>query len=105
MDVPSDEPRSPEETERRYQELRQVARALMAGEHTAHMLEPTSLMHEAWLRLGLSDGEMGQLDNSAALRLAARTMRHVLVDHARSRGRIKRGGGAGRVELDTALAW
>ncbi len=89
--------------EQLYGELRRVAGALMARERTAHTLGPTALVSEAWLRIAGSDAKAN--DRAHFLRLAARAMRHVLVDHARARGRQKRGGEAARVPLDTALAW
>ncbi len=86
-----------------YDELRRVAGALMARERTAHTLQPTALVSEAWLRLAGSQGELNGKEHF--LGLAARAMRRVLVDHARARGRLKRGGDVDEVPLDTALAW
>ena len=94
-------PPSDRDVEELYAELHRVAAALMARERTAHTLGPTALVSEAWLRLAGSEVN----DRGHFLRLAARAMRHVLVDHARARGRTKRGGEAARVPLDTALAW
>lgn len=72
-----------------YAELKRLALAQMEREPAAHTLQATALVHEAWMRLG----EHAPLDHDAFLRLAAHTMRHVLVDHARRRQSLKRGGG------------
>ena len=86
-----------------YGELRDVAARLMAGERADHTLQATALIHEAWFRL--SGGETVDVqDRSHFLRLAARAMRHVLVDHARGRGRAKRGGGVKPLPLEEAVA-
>lgn len=86
-----------------YEELRALARKMMLDERAAHTLQPTALVHEAWVRL-VAESDRSVFDNKRHfLRVAARAMRQVLVDHARSRGRKKRGGGADRVPLDQAL--
>lgn len=87
-----------------YEELRRLARSRMAGESPGQTLQPTALVHEAYLRLlGASDVKWdgrGHFFGAAAL-----AMRRILVERARARGRIKRGGGAARVPLeDAALA-
>jgi RNA polymerase sigma-70 factor, ECF subfamily len=85
-----------------YQELHRLARRLMGGERTSHTLQATALLHEAWLRLAEPGGDYADRDHF--LRVAARAMRHVLVDHARARAAQKRGSGQ-RLDLDTqALA-
>ena|SRR5690349_370641 len=72
-----------------YGELRGLAHALMRGERAEHTLQTTALVHEAWLRLGSDRWEQrGQF-----MAAAARAMRCILTDHARARGRAKRGGG------------
>jgi RNA polymerase sigma factor (TIGR02999 family) len=86
-----------------YGELHDVAERLMAGERPDHTLQATALIHEAWLRL-TGGSPVDVKDRAHFLRLAARAMRHVLVDHARGRGRDKRGGGAPVLPLDEALA-
>lgn len=81
-----------------YQQLHQIAAGLMRNERPGHTLQPTALVNEAYLQL---------LDHSANipearhrfLALAARVMRHVLIDHARGRNRIKRGGDLKRLDL------
>lgn len=81
-----------------YDELRKLAQSYMAKEAHVLTLQPTALVHEAYLRL------VGQEDAKWSGRghffgAAAQAMRRILVDQARSRGRIKRGGGAAKAEL------
>jgi len=84
-----------------YHELRRLAARCMAGERADHTLEPTALVHEAYLRL--AGGEQPRWhDRLHFFAVAARTMRRILVDHARSRCAGKRGGGAVRLPLDEA---
>lgn len=74
----------------------------MAGERVGHSLQATALVNEAYVRL--VDGKAVQWnDRTHFLAVAARVMRRILVDHARSRRYQKRGGGAARVTLDEAL--
>lgn len=75
-----------------YGELRRTAAQAMRGERAAHTLDPTALVHEAWLRL-LGQGARPFTDRNHFLRAAARAMRRILIDHARTRQRLKRGGG------------
>ena len=84
-------------------ELRRLARAYMRRERRGHTLQTTALLNEAFLRLTDARRVRWQ-DRAHFLAMAARLMRRVLVDHARSRGYIKRGGGARRVTLDEGLA-
>ena len=82
-----------------YDELRKLAAARLGEERPGHTLQPTALVHEAFLRLvGPADGERwdGRGHFFAA---AAEAMRRILVDHARQRGRAKRGGGQRRADL------
>ncbi len=85
-----------------YEELRRLAGAYMRGERDGHTLQPTALVHEAWMRLTGVDVEAAG-DRSGFLRVAARAMRQVLVDHARAVRSGKRGGTAQRVRIDDAL--
>jgi RNA polymerase sigma factor (TIGR02999 family) len=81
-----------------YEQLRAIACARMAGERRDHTLQATALVHEAYLRLFKNDGD-GALWSSRAhfFAAAAEAMRRILIEHARSRGRVKRGGdGRGR---------
>lgn len=84
-------------------ELRRLARAYMRRERRGHTLQTTALLNEAFLRLTDARRIRWQ-DRAHFLGIAARLMRRVLVDHARSRGYVKRGGGAQRVTLDERLA-
>lgn len=82
-----------------YDELRRLAARYLKGERTGHTLQPTALVHEVWLRLGRSVG--GDIaDRHAFLCAAALAMRRVLVNHARNRGRQKRGGAVERLSLE-----
>jgi RNA polymerase sigma-70 factor (ECF subfamily) len=81
-----------------YRELRRLAEAAMRAERANHTLQPTALVHEAYLRLA---GDQGRFDSRAHfLGVAASAMRRVLVDHARGRNAHKRGSGATLVTLD-----
>ena len=85
-----------------YDELRSTARGLMVRERVEHTLQPTALVHEAWLRL--FDGQQMQWNDRAHfLGIAARCMRQVLVDHARAHNAEKRGGGWHQVTLEENL--
>jgi RNA polymerase sigma factor (TIGR02999 family) len=74
-----------------YDELHRMAAALMARERQAATLQPTALINEAYLRL-VGDGLAAWESRAHFLGAAARAMRRVLVDHARARTRLKRGG-------------
>jgi len=74
-----------------YQELRRVARARLRAEAPGHILQTTALVHEAYLRL-VQLNRMSVRDRAHLLSLAARLMRQVLVDFARKRRTVKRGG-------------
>jgi RNA polymerase sigma-70 factor, ECF subfamily len=81
-----------------YDELRGLAAAQLRRESQGHTLTPTALVHEAWLKL--TPGAHGHArDRAHFLAIAARAMRQVLVDHARSRGAQKREGGWARTTL------
>jgi len=82
-----------------YDELRWLAARKLAREKPGQTLQATALVHEAWLRLG---GEGGAAWESRAhfFGAAAEAMRRILVDRARRRGRVRHGGGRGRVDLD-----
>jgi RNA polymerase sigma-70 factor (ECF subfamily) len=85
-----------------YGELRQRARSLMGRERAGHSLQPTVLIHEAYLRL-VGSTPVDWRDRSHFYALAARLMRQILVDHARSRARQKRGGGALPIAFDETV--
>ena len=80
-----------------YDELRRLAAARLAAEAPGHSLNPTALVHEAYLRL-VGDQQFDGRGHFFAA--AAEAMRRVLVDHARRRNRLKRGGGRRRVTID-----
>ncbi|MCB9898357.1 MAG: sigma-70 family RNA polymerase sigma factor [Planctomycetes bacterium] len=86
-----------------YHELHGLARRLMSGERDNHTLQATALVNEAYLRLVDQAGTDWE-SRAHFLRTAARAMRNVLVDHARTRNADKRGGKRARVPLDDALA-
>jgi RNA polymerase sigma factor (TIGR02999 family) len=86
-----------------HEELRRMARRQMAGERTGHTLQPTALVNEAYLRL-VNLKQMPWQNRAHFFAMAARLMRRVLVDFARSRGYQKRGGGAKQVSFSEALA-
>lgn len=81
-----------------YDELRQMASNLLKHERAGHTLQPTALVNEAYLQLLNHTTDHPEARNRF-FALAARVMRHVLIDHARARGRQKRGGDHRRVDL------
>ena len=85
-----------------YGELRQVARRYLGRERRNHTLQPTALVHEAWMKLQNERGAEWQ-GRTHGLALAAQAMRRLLVDHGRHQKREKRGGGAQPVVLDDLL--
>ena len=85
-----------------YEELRGIARGQLARERKNHTLQATALLHEAWLKLGNIEAAAPK-DRAHFLAIAARTMRQILVDHARRKKAGKRGEGWDRVTLDLAL--
>jgi RNA polymerase sigma factor (TIGR02999 family) len=81
-----------------YAELHGLSAALFSQERQGHTLQPTAVIHEAWMKLV---GHLGQLeDRTHFFAIASRAMRQVLTDHARSARRLKRGGNARAVTLD-----
>jgi RNA polymerase sigma factor (TIGR02999 family) len=86
-----------------YQELRRLAGRAMRGERPDHTLQPTALVHEAYLKLSQIHGLTAN-NRPQFLSLAARVMRQVLVDHGRARRAGKRGEGAVRVTLSEGVA-
>jgi RNA polymerase sigma factor (TIGR02999 family) len=82
-----------------YEELRRLAAQKMANEARGHTLQPTALVHEAWLRL--AGDEAARFENRAHFfGAAAEAMRRILIDRARRRLAAKRGGGAEPLDLD-----
>lgn len=91
-----------------YKELRKLAAARLRNESPNHTLQATALVHEAYLRLIAAENRRGgdvKWDHKGHFfAAAARAMQRILVEHARSRSRRKRGGGRKRIELDSAVA-
>jgi RNA polymerase sigma-70 factor (ECF subfamily) len=82
-----------------YAELKKTANALMRRERGGHTLQPTALVHEAWLRLVRQDRVTFE-HRKQFFGLAAQVMRRILVDHARAAKAGKRGGGAEPASID-----
>jgi RNA polymerase sigma factor (TIGR02999 family) len=82
-----------------YDELRKVAVQQMARERPGHTLQPTALVHEAWLRL-VGDEALTFKNRAHFFAAAAEAMRRILVESARRKKRLKHGGHLERVELD-----
>lgn len=82
-----------------YDDLRRLARNRLRGERDGHTLDTTGLVHEAYLRLA-TQRRLAPADRGEFFAAASNTMRRILVDYARSRGRHKRGGGEMFVPLD-----
>jgi RNA polymerase sigma-70 factor (ECF subfamily) len=82
-----------------YDELKRLAGSYLRHERREHTLQPTALAHEAYLRL-VDSTQVDWRSEAQFLAIAARAMRRVLIDHARSRGALKRGGGRARVTLN-----
>lgn len=89
-----------------YQELHRIARGYMRKERPDHTLQTTALINEAYVRL-VDVRKVSWQDRAHFFAVCARAMRRILVDHARSRGYLKRGGGQIGVHLDaiTELNW
>lgn len=85
-----------------YDELRRLANSYLRHQRSDHTLQATALVHEAYLKL--ADQSQLQWQNRAHFfGIAARVMRHILVDHSRQHNAAKRGGGAVKLELDEGL--
>ena len=85
-----------------YDQLRELARHRMAEERGAHTLQATALVHEAYLRL-VGDRPAGWAGRAHFFHAAAEAMRRSLIEHARARGRVKRGGGAERQRVPLSV--
>jgi RNA polymerase sigma factor (TIGR02999 family) len=81
-----------------YAELRRIAGRYMSGERRDHTLQPTALVHEAYLRL-IDQQRIDWKNRAQFVGLAATMMRRILLNHARARSAEKRGGGATRVSV------
>ncbi len=82
-----------------YEELRQLAASRMAREAAGQTLQPTALVHEAWLRL-VGDGDRSWQNRAHFFGAAAEAMRRILIDRARRKSRLRRGGNPQRVDLE-----
>src|SRR5262245_20559460 len=85
-----------------YGELRRVAGRYLARERRNHTLQPTALVHEAWMKLQ-NDRDVAWQGRTHGLALGAQAMRRLLVDHGRHQKRDKRGGGAKPLSLDDLI--
>ncbi len=85
-----------------YDELRRMAGVYMRNERDDHTLQPTALVHEVYMRL-IDQSQQTWQNRAHFFAIAARAIRQILVDHARRRGRKKRGGGQANVPLEDAL--
>lgn len=85
-----------------YQELQAMARGYLRHERRGHTLQPTALVHEAYLRLIGMDSVRWE-SRAQFFSIAARVLRHILVDYARERGALKRGAGERMAPLEAAL--
>lgn len=82
-----------------YAELRRLAAARMAQEMAGQTLQPTALVHEAWLRL-VKDGDRTWQNRAHFFGAAAEAMRRILIERARYKSRLKRGGGHARLNIE-----
>jgi len=85
-----------------YDQLRAIAARYLRRERREHTLQPTALVNEAYLRL-VDQRDVRWQNRAHFAGVAAQLMRRILVDHAKQRSRLKRGGGARTVALDDAL--
>ncbi len=82
-----------------YDELRELAQRFLSKERSGHTLQATALVHEAYMRL-IGPTDVSWQNRAHFFGAAAKAIRRILTDHARSRGRLKRGGGGARVPLE-----
>ena len=85
-----------------YDELRRIARQYLRKERSDHTLQPTALVHEAYMKL-IDISDVSWQDRAHFFAVASNVMRHILVDHARARATDKRGGEAQRIALEDAV--
>jgi RNA polymerase sigma factor (TIGR02999 family) len=85
-----------------YHELHRLAQIYMRGERPGHTLQTTALVNEAYVRL-MDTGSIQWKNRAHFYAVAAKLMRHILIDFARARGNLKRGGGVLQVSLEEAL--
>lgn len=85
-----------------YKEMRKLAASYLQKQRSDHTLQPTALVHEAYLKL-IDASQINWQDRAHFFAVAAQTMRNILVDHARGVAADKRGGGAQKIALDEAV--
>ena len=85
-----------------YDELRRIARQYLRRERSDHTLQPTALVHEAYMKL-IDISDVSWQDRAHFFAVASNVMRHILVDHARARAADKRGGEQQRIALEDAV--
>jgi RNA polymerase sigma-70 factor, ECF subfamily len=85
-----------------YEDLHRLAQQYMGQERAGHTLQPTALVHEAFLKL-IDQTRVDWQDRSHFFAVGAQAMRRILVNHAKSRARVKRGGGRRKLPIDEAL--
>src|SRR4051812_44623730 len=85
-----------------YDELRALARSHLRRERPDHSLQATALVHEVYLRLLGGADKPAWNDRHHFFVAAAEAMRRILIEHARARGRVKRGGGLAAIDLESA---
>jgi len=86
-----------------YDDLRRIALSKLSREVASHTLQPTALVHEAYMRLVGSNSDSWE-NRAHFFGAAAEAMRRILIDHARKKKRLKRGGGAKRMEFHEHMA-
>ena len=87
-----------------YKELRRIAAHQLSNERSDHTLQPTALVHEAYLRL-IDQHSVNWQNRAHFFSIAAETMRRILVNYAVQRNAQKRGSGATKIELDEAISF
>jgi RNA polymerase sigma factor (TIGR02999 family) len=88
---------------RMYDQLRRLAAQYLSRERSGHTLQPTAVVHEVWLRFSSAASPPREDDVGGFLSAASRVIRQILVDHARKRGRQRRGSGWSRVTLEEGI--
>lgn len=88
-----------------YDELKSLANGLFRRERAGHTLQPTALVHEAYLKLVGEDGKISWQNRAHFFGIAANSMRQILVNHAKARNRQKRGGGQTLIVLDDSISF
>lgn len=85
-----------------YKEMRKLAASYLQKQRSDHTLQPTALVHEAYMKL-IDTADVNWQDRAHFFAVAAQTMRNILVDHARAVAADKRGGGAQKITLDEVI--